>query len=161
MSTDTELGQRRVLDVVIRFRDAYLARDLEAMLALFSEDARLTAAPGEFGGKDEVRGFLSWEAELSPTVTADDAGVGVTVAGPSAAVWERVLHLSFEGIPYDEEVVTVFQLDSDGLICRYRSYYDKLAVVQQIAAGLPGVGGWVTKQVVDVVVAAGNPGLVT
>lgn len=159
MTAGTDTQHEHVAATLAQFRAAYLARDVDAMIALFADDAELVAAPGAFRGKAEVRRFLAWDAELSPSATADDVGVGACALGDRVAVWERQLHLTYEGVPYDEDVATVIELDHDGLICRYRSYYDKLAVIQQVAGGLPGVGGWFTKQIVDVVVAAGSQGL--
>lgn len=159
MDGSTWADPARIVAQVERFREAYLARDVDAMVALFAADAELVAAPGVFQGKESIRAFLQWDADLSPTVSVDDVGLGVRVAGDDAVVWERVIHLTYEGIPYREDAATILQLNADGLIRRYRSYYDKLAVVDQIAAGLPGVGGWFSKQVVDVVVAAGSRGL--
>ena len=140
-------------------RAAYLARDVDAMVALFAEDAELAAAPGDFVGREEIRRFLAWDAELSPEASVEDVGIGVRPAGADAVVWERIIDLAYEGAPYREEVVTIVEFDQSGLIHRYRSYYDKLAVVQQVAAGLPGAGGFVTRGVVDVLVAAANMGV--
>lgn len=141
------------------FRDAYLARDVERMVEHFAEDAELTAAPGVFRGREAIRRFLAWDADLSPTVEVEDVGLGLAAVGDSAVLWERVIHLSYEGVPYDEDAATLLELDDQGLIRRYRSYYDKLAVVDQIAAGLPGVGGWFTHEIVKLVVTAGSRGL--
>jgi ketosteroid isomerase-like protein len=155
----TTTGSNPLAKRADNFRDAYLARDVDRMTDQFAEDAELTAAPGVFRGKEAIRHFLAWDADLSPTVTVEDVGLGLVPAGDHAVAWERVLHLTYEGIPYHEDAVTVLEFDDEGRICRYRSYYDKLAVVDQIAAGLPGVAGWFTQEVVKVVVAAGSLGL--
>jgi ketosteroid isomerase-like protein len=156
---DEIMRSNHLVQRVESFRDAYLARDVERMLEHFAEDAELTAAPGMFRGKDAIRRFLAWDADLSPTVEVEDVGLGMAAAGDSAVLWERVIHLSYEDVPYHEDALTLLELDDQGLIRRYRSYYDKLAVVDQIAAGLPGVGGWFTHEIVKVVVAAGGRGL--
>ena len=54
-------------------------------------------------------------------------------------MWERVVHLAYEGVPFDERAVTVLELDDTGLISGLRSYYDKLDVLDQIASGSPGI----------------------
>ena len=159
MNTSTQAGRNRAAAQVERLRDVYLARDVDGMLALFSADAELVAAPGVFHGKDAIRKFFQWDVDLSPTVTIDDVGIGVSVADEATVVWERVIHLTYEGIPYREDAATIVELDDSGLICRYRSYYDKLAIVDQVASGLPGVSGWFTKEVVRVVGALANTGL--
>jgi ketosteroid isomerase-like protein len=159
MSVTSPDDSSRLVAQVERFREAYLSRDVDRMMTFFSDDAELVAAPGAFSGKDAIRKFLQWDAELSPTVSIDDVGVGMASAGKGCVVWERALHLTYEGIPYQEDAATILELDDAGLIRRYRSYYDKLAVVDQIASGLPGIGGWFTKEVVGAVVAAGGMGL--
>lgn len=159
MSVTSPEGHSGPVAQVERFREAYLARDVDRMMTFFSDDAELVAAPGVFTGKDAIRTFLQWDADLSPAASIDDVGVGVASVGEDCVVWERVIHLTFEGIPYQEAAATILELDDAGLIRRYRSYYDKLAVVDQIAAGLPGIGGWFTKEVVGAVVAAGGMGL--
>ncbi|MGZ4556212.1 MAG: nuclear transport factor 2 family protein, partial [Mycobacteriaceae bacterium] len=138
MAISTQAAGSDLVAQVERFRHAYLRRDVAGMLSLFSEDAELVAAPGVFRGKDAIKKFFQWDADLSPTVTVDDVGIGVAVAGQTTVVWERVIHLTYEGIPYHEDAVTIVEFDDSGLIRRYRSYYDKLAVVDQVASGLPG-----------------------
>jgi hypothetical protein len=61
-----------------------------------------------------------------------DAGIGVIVADHTV-VSERVVSLTGEGIPYEERAVTVAEFDDRGLIRSFRSYYDKLAILDQIA----------------------------
>jgi ketosteroid isomerase-like protein len=158
---NTTTGSSPLVGKAETFRDAYLARDVDRMVDMFADDAELAAAPGVFRGKEAIRRFLAWDAELSPTVTVEDVGLGLAPAGDHAVVWERVLHLTYEGIPYHEDAATILEFDEDGHIRRYRSYYDKLAVVDQIAAGLPGVAGWFAQEVIKVVVTAGSRGLDT
>lgn len=57
--------------------------------------------------------------------------------------------------------VTILEFDDTGLIRRYRSYYDKLHVMEQIASGLPGVYGWFARALVGYLVAQGKKGLDT
>jgi hypothetical protein len=89
-----------------------------------------------------------------------DTGLGVLVAGRSV-VWERQVSLTVQGVPVREDAVTVLEFDNAGLIREFRSYYDKLGMMNQIAAGLPGVYGWFTRKVVGFVVAQASKGLDT
>jgi hypothetical protein len=130
------------------------------MLALFADSGEFTAAPGTFRGKAEVRRFLEWDASLSPTTIVRDSGVGVVVAGHTA-VWERVISLTYKNVPYQECSVAIVAFEEDGLITAFRSYYDKLAVLDQITSKLPGPYGWVMKKIVGYLVAAGSKGLAT
>lgn len=143
-----------------QYRLAYEARDVDGMLALFTDDGEFTAAPGTFRGKAAVRRFLQWDATLSPTTTVHDTGIGVLVAGHTA-VWERIISLSYKNVPYQERSVAIVEFDDDACITAFRSYYDKLNVLDQISAGLPGIYGWIMKKLVGVLVSAGSKGLAT
>jgi len=101
---------------------------------------------------------LEWDAEQSPTAAVTDSGVGVIAAGRTI-VWERVVHLAYEGVPFDERAVTVLELDDAGLISRLRSYYDKLDVLDQIASGSPGIQGRVFRTLTGWLVRQGSKGL--
>jgi ketosteroid isomerase-like protein len=152
------LHESEVARCVQEYRDAYQARDVERMLALFADDAELTLAPGTFRGKDAIRKLLDWDVRLSPAATVRDAGIGVHVA-EHTAVSERVISLTFEGIPYEEQAVTVFEFDEEGKIRRLRSYYDKLALMDEIASRYPGIRGWIFRRLTGFLVAQGRRGL--
>jgi hypothetical protein len=74
-------------------------------------------------------------------------------------VWERQVTLTVKGVPVREDAVTILEFDDAGLIRQFRSYYDKLGMMNQIASGLPGIYGWFAKKVVGSVVAQANKGL--
>lgn len=147
-----------VAAVIEEFGAAYEARDLERMLELFADDAELTAAVGTFRGKAQIRAFLAWDAKLSPTATCRDTGSGVIVSGRTAAV-ERIVALTYEGIPYEQPSVAIVDVDEQGRIVRYRSYYDKLALMEQIAARYPGIKGRLYRRSIGYLVAQGGKGL--
>lgn len=160
METTDELRQGELARRVEDFRAAYQARDVGGMLALFADDAELTAAPGTFRGKAAIGRFFEWDARISPAATIHDMGLGVLVIGRSV-VWERQVLETAEGVPFREEAVTIMEFGDDGLIRRYRSYYDKLAVMEQITAGMSGAYGWFAKKLVGYLVALGKKGLDT
>lgn len=161
VESDQALAPALGIDLVSRtkeFEDAYVARDVDRLLALFADDAELTWAPGTFRGKDEIRKALEWDVRLSPTASVRDVGCGMVVSGQTV-VWERVVSSTAEGIPYEEPAVTVYQFDGEGRIVRLRSYYDKLALMHQVASRYPGVKGWVFRKVTGYLVALGSKGL--
>jgi ketosteroid isomerase-like protein len=161
--TDAPEADKRESEVaraIEEYRNAYQARDVDRMLALFANDAELTVAPGTFRGKDEIRKLLEWDVRLSPGVSVRDTGVGVVVSG-RAGVSERVVSLTFDGIPYEEQAATVYELDDVGKIRRLRSYCDKLALMDQIASSYPGIKGWIFKKLTGYVVGQGRKGLDT
>jgi hypothetical protein len=84
----------------------------------------------------------------------------VLIVGRSV-VWERQVLETAEGVPFREDAVTILEFDNAGLIWHYRSYYDKLAVLDQITSGMSGIYGWFAKRLVGYLVALGKKGLDT
>jgi ketosteroid isomerase-like protein len=160
MEATDELRKGELARRVEDYRTAYQARDVGGMLALFADDAELTAAPGTFRGKAAIRKFLEWDARVSPAAAIHDTGLGVLVVGRSV-VWERQVLETAEGVPFREDAVTILEFDDAGLIRRYRSYYDKLRVLDQITSGMSGVYGWFANKLVGYLVALGKKGLDT
>lgn len=150
---ESELARR-----VEEFSDAYQARDVDRLLALFTDDAEVTAAPGTFRGTDEIRRFFEWDVRLSPTASVRRTGIGVLVAG-QRAVRESVIAATAEGIPYELPGLSVFEFESDGRIRRLRSYYDKLALLDRIASRYPGIKGRIFRRLTGYLVAQGEKGL--
>ncbi|MGX7731620.1 hypothetical protein ACWPOB_20480 [Rhodococcus sp. 2H158] len=68
---------------------------------------------------------------------------------------------TYEGIAYRVPMVTVYEFDRSAPIRRLRSYYDKLAIEDQIAASLPRIKGWLLRKAMRVLVAQGRTGLET
>lgn len=160
VEADKGTMDRLVKERIELYRAAYQKRDLDQLVALFAESGEFTAAPGTFRGKAEVRRFLAWDAGLSPRTTVRDRGIGVVVAGHTV-FWERVISLSYKDVPYEEYSLAIVEFDDAGLITAFRSYYDKLAVLDQITSGLPGPYGWIMRKVVGYLLAAGSKGLAT
>lgn len=136
---------------------AYEARDVDRLLALFADDAEVTVAPGTFRG-DAIRKLYEWDAELSPTALVRDSGIGVVVSGRTA-VCEHAISLTYRGTHYEEQAAKVFEFDGAAKIRRLHSYYDKLGVLEQIAAGYPGIQGRVFRLLIGYLVAQGRKGL--
>jgi ketosteroid isomerase-like protein len=160
MKTTDELRRGELARRAGEFRSASQDRDVERMLALFADDAQATMAPGTFRGKAAIRKLFEWEVRLSPVSTSKDTGLGMVVVGRSV-VWERQVSETAEGVPYTTDAVTILEFDDAGLIRRYRSYYDKLAVMEQIAAGLPRAYGWFARALIGYLLALGKKGLDT
>lgn len=152
------IQEKELTDVEAQLRDAYQARDVERLMGLFADDAELTWATGTFRGKEAIRKVFEWDVRLSPTAVVRPAGVGVIVSDHTI-VSERVVNLTAEGIPYEERAVTVLEIDDAGLIRRMRSYYDKLAIMHQVASGYPGLRGRAFRSLTGFLVRLGSKGL--
>jgi limonene-1,2-epoxide hydrolase len=160
MKTTDELRQGELARRAGEFRAATQDRDVEHLLALFADDAEVTMAPGTFRGKTAIRKFFEWETRMAPVATSKDAGVGLVVAGRSV-VWECQVSETVQGVPYTTDAVRILDFDDAGLIRRYRSYYDKLDVMEKIASGMSGAYGWVARALIGYLVAQGKKGLDT
>ena len=160
MKTTDELRQGELARRAEEFRSASQDRDVERMLALFADDAQVTMAPGTFRGKAAIRKFFEWETRMAPVATSMDAGLGLAVVGRSV-VWECQVSETIQGVSYTTDAVRILDFDDAGLIRRYRSYYDKLDVMEKIASAMPGVQGWVARALIGYLVAQGKKGLDT
>jgi ketosteroid isomerase-like protein len=152
---DPELAVRDALE---RFRDAYDRRDVDGALELFADDAVLVFAPRAFKGKDEIRQGLEWDAQLSPTSKTRPSGIEV-LAKANVAVAESVVQQTAEGVGYECPVVTVIELGDEGKIRRMSSYYDRLAIMQQVANRSSGLSRGVFKRLVNFLVSRAEKGL--
>jgi len=150
--------EREVREKVAEYVAAYEKRDIDGIMALYADGAELTLEEGTFRGKDAIRRVFEWDAKLSPTAQVRDSGIGLLVSG-NVAVSERVISASAEGIPYEEPTATIYEFDDDGLIRRHVSYYDKLALMHQIALRYPGIRGRIFRRMTGYLVAQGRKGL--
>lgn len=160
MKTTDELRHEDLTQRAEDYRTAYQDRDLERLLAMFADDAVMFWSQGTFRGKAAIRPVLEQDVRECSTAAVRDTGLGIVVVGQSV-VWERQISLTIQGVPVREDAVTILEFDDAGLIRQFRSYYDKLGMMNQIASGLPGINGWFARKIVGSVVAQANKGLDT
>jgi ketosteroid isomerase-like protein len=158
MSEGIEHLEGRLIELVGQYREAYQSRDLGQMMELFAEDAEVVWAAGTFRGKDTIRKVLEWDFESSPTASVRDVGIGIITVGRTA-VWERVVDLTADGIPFVEQGVMIIEVDEHCRIRSLRSYYDKLGILHQIASEYPGLQGGVFRALTGYLVRQASKGL--
>ncbi len=106
-------------ETVLRYTGAHTAGDVDAIAALFAEDAVLADpvdAP-EHHGREAVRGFFA-------TTHATLDSMELRATGPVRAVgsWAAVpLHIG--GSVYEVDIIDVFTFGDDGLITDMRAYW--------------------------------------
>jgi hypothetical protein len=147
-----------VREIAARFADAYDARNVDAVVDLFSDNGDWTLGPGMFAGKAAIRRVLDWDVRLSPNASSRPFGVG-TVVHENVAVNERLLEQSIEGIRYTCRAVTVLELNEAGEIEHARSYYDRLAIFRTVAGSYPGVKGWFFRRIINFMVSQAEKGV--
>jgi hypothetical protein len=81
------------------------------------------------------------------------------LAKENVAVVESVVQQTAEGIGYESSVVTVIELGDDRKIRRMSSYYDRLAIMQQVANKSSGLIGGVSKTLVNALVSQTEKGV--
>ena len=152
------LREDKVEGVVSTFREAYDARDIDAVVELFAEDGDWSVSLGTFTGEKELRRLLEWDVGLSPSLSSREFGMGLVAKG-NLAVNERVIEQKIESVRIAYPVLTAFELNDVGKIQHARSYYDKLGILRQVANELPGIKGWFFKTLVNFVAAQGEKGI--
>jgi ketosteroid isomerase-like protein len=150
--------EAEIREKVAEYVAAYEARDIDRIMAMFAEGAEVTVAPGTIRGKADIRKLYEWDAQLSPAPKVRESGIGVLVSG-TVAVCEQRIAMTAEGVPYEEALARFFVFDDAGLITRLAAYYDKLAVMHQIATGYPGIRGRVFRMLTGYLVTLGRKGL--
>jgi ketosteroid isomerase-like protein len=146
-------------DAVRRFGEAFEQRDVEAMLACFAEDAVWVSPVGTFAGKAGLRHVLTWDTQISPTVTFRSSGIGL-LCTDRVAVREMTSEGTLpDGKRWDAPAVAVFEFDGEGKIRHLRLYYDKLSIMKRVTAQYTGVSGWLYRKVVDAIVGRAEQGL--
>lgn len=152
------LAEERIREILEEYRVAYERGDRAALLDFFADDAVITLAPGAFRGREGVAGVFDWHLRDTSSVRLRPLGVDLLVKG-NVAVREVVFEATWKGIRYEYPTLAVFEFDSDGKICAYRAYYDKLGIEQRIAVKIRGIQGWLFRLMVNRLVREGEKGI--
>lgn len=113
---------RHVRDAITRYCDAINARDLDALLALFTDDGVLVHPLGVFEGRKKLSEFyggivMKANTRLTVGLTAVEGNVAIAeVTGVSPAAPDKPQH-----------ACDVFTVDGDGRVSRLAIYYRNLA----------------------------------
>ena len=113
---------------------ALVARDLEPWLALFADDAvvefpyaRGTSLPARLQGKDAIRAYFAHAPEVFLNFAFPEVRRYAT-SNPDVAIAEAhgTATIATTSRPYEQDYV-LFVECKDGLIVRYREYWNPLA----------------------------------
>jgi limonene-1,2-epoxide hydrolase len=117
--------------VVREFHAAWLQSDLDELVSFFSNDAVYTDGPrGTHHGIDAIRAELGNMVKMVPSTKID---IKTLLANDGTVMVERVDNFKIDGKPFDLEVAAVFELDNEGLIKRWRDYYDLKSIADRTA----------------------------
>lgn len=111
----------------------YSAGDLDATVAFFSEDAVYTdGSRGRHEGVGEIRAALAPMMSVAPRVVRN---VRTMASRDGTVILERVDTFEYEGRTIRYEIAVAFDVNSDGLITRWRDYYDMAEIRGQMLTG--------------------------
>ena len=147
------MSEEEIVSVIRDFAEASMKRDVEKMLSFLTDDVVRISPEGTFKGKEEVKRYLTWDAQTTPDINLRDAGVGIMVKG-NKGVYEWV----YEGSTSDgrkwREIagITVYEFSGEK-IQQYREIYDRLSMAKQVAKG------WFERMIVGTIVNRWEKGL--
>jgi len=118
--------------VVRKYLAAWKRSDLDELVSFISDDAVFTDGPrGVHHGIDAIRAELETMVKVVPSTSVD---IKKLVASGGTVMVERVDNFKLGGKPFDLEVATVFDVDDNGRIKRWRDYYDLKSLEDRITS---------------------------
>jgi len=145
------MSEEKLESIMRDFVQAAEKKDVEKALSFLAEDAVYVTPEGTFKGKEELKRYLTWLAQVSPETTIRDAGIGIMVKG-NKAVFEHLIEGTYEGMKYQVPTLCVYEF-SDDKIQNLRTVQDRLSIVKQVAKG------WFARMVVNSIIKRAEKGL--
>jgi limonene-1,2-epoxide hydrolase len=126
----------RSAEAVVRgFFASWIEMDPEVHAGFFHENGiYIDGTLRYLEGRDSVR-------EAAATFPKHKVDVKKLLAAGGVVMVERVDNFELEGQWFHLDVVGVFELDGDGLITRWRDYYDLKSISDQVEAAGIGTSG--------------------
>ena len=120
-----------VRDFIASWEDA----SIEKLVGFLSADAVYTdPTRGVHTGLDAIKRLFKGYLQTTPSTTVDIKSIA---SNGGTVMVERVDSFTLEGKPFSVEAVGVFEVAGDGLINRFRDYYDDKSIADQLkAAGI-------------------------
>ena len=147
------MSEEKIVSVIRDFAEAYVKRDVEKMLSFLTDDVVRISPEGTFKGKEEVKRYLTWDAQITPDIKLREAGVGIIVKGNKAAYEWTYEGSTSDGRRWrDIPGITTYEFSGEK-IQQYREYYDRLSMGKQVAKG------WFEKMIVGTIVNRWEKGL--
>jgi ketosteroid isomerase-like protein len=145
------MSEKNTESLVRGMVEAYGKREVEKTLSFLAEDAVWVAPEGTFKGKEEIKRYMTWGAQRTPSIKFRDAGIGFMVKG-NKVVYEHVEEGVTSGEKWEIPVMCVYEFSGEK-IQQHRAFYDRLSIAKQAAKGPVG------KRVVSSVVKGWEKGL--
>lgn len=127
------MANEKIETIIHDFIEASVKGDIEKALSFFAEDATYVTPWGTFKGKNEIRRFLTWNAQTVTDFTVTDSGIGIMVQ-KNKAVYEHIVGATMEGVRGKVLAMCAYEF-SDGKIQHLRMVADRLSMAKQVAKG--------------------------
>jgi limonene-1,2-epoxide hydrolase len=119
-------------NVVRKFLACFLAAQVDDVIGFLSDDAVYIDGPrGVHKGIDAIRTELQSQFAMVSYTVVDSK---VLAASGGTVLTERIDSCEIAGKNVSFELVSVFDVDSEGRIRRWRDYYDLPTFVEQMTA---------------------------
>ena len=145
------MDEEKIASIMREFIKSFEAADVEKSLSYFAEDAAWVAPEGTFKGKEELRRYLTNEAQSIRDMTVTETGNKIIVQG-NKAFYEHVIAGTIEGKRSEGLAMCAYEFTNDK-IQEIRTVYDRLSMAKQVAKG------WLAKRLVNSIVKQTEKGL--
>ena len=145
------MDEEKITSIMREFIKSFEAADVEKSLSYFAEDAVWVAPEGTFKGKEELRRYLTNEAQSIRDMTVTETGNKIIVQG-NKAFYEHVIAGTIEGKRSEGLAMCAYEFTNDK-IQEIRTVYDRLSMAKQVAKG------WLAKRLVNSIVKQAEKGL--
>ena len=127
------MSEEQIKSTMRKFRTALESRDVEKILAFFTDDAEWQTPEGTFKGKEQLKRYITWNKQMIPDLKMTDSGVKIVAEG-DIRVREHVLSGTVEGSKWSTLALCVYEYAGEK-IKGMRSVYDRLAIAKQVSKG--------------------------
>ena len=127
------MSEEQIKSTMRKFRTALESRDVEKILAFFTDDAEWQSPEGTFKGKEQLRHYITWNKQTTPDLKVTESGVKIVAEG-DIGLYEHVLSGTVEGSKWSTLALCIYEF-AGVKIKGIRSVYDRLAIAQQASKG--------------------------
>jgi ketosteroid isomerase-like protein len=128
-----QMSTEQVKSRMREFRAALESRDVDKILALFTDDGEWHAPEGVFKGKDQLKRYIAWNAKTTPDLKITETGVKILAEG-DAGIYEHVLSGTVDGAKWETLGLCIYEFAGDK-VKSIRSAYDRLSIAKQVVKG--------------------------
>ena len=127
------MSEYEIENVIRNLVDSLEKKDTDRALSTFTDDAKWFTPQGTFKGKEEIKRYLIWMANILEDLKFTYDGVGILVQG-NKGVHQSTYEASYKGIKVKVANICTYEF-SDDKIKNHWTIADRLSMAKQVAAG--------------------------